>query len=86
MGFRDKIKSMKEDLASTTQASIDRGDDTPEYGSIFIKDNIPEGVGFWKPGFGEHLIDIVPFQSAGSTQELKKIVGRISLTLGYIQT
>ena len=72
MGFRDKIKTMKEDLVNTTQASIDRGEDTPEYGSIFIKDKIPEGVGFWKPGFGEHLIDIVPFQSAGFDPRTEK--------------
>ena len=72
MGFRDKIKTMKEDLANTTQASIDRGDDTPEYGSIFIKDKIPEGIGFWKPALGEHLIDVVPFQSAGFDPRTEK--------------
>jgi hypothetical protein len=72
MGFRDKIKTMKKDLVHTTQESIDRGDDAPEYGSIFIKDNIPAGVGFWRPDTGEHLIDLIPFQSAGDDPRTEK--------------
>lgn len=72
MGFRDKIKSMKQDLVKTTQERIERGDDTPEYGSYFIKEKIPEGVGFWKPGVGEHLIDVIPWQSAGIDPKYRK--------------
>jgi len=72
MGFRDKIKTMKKDLVQTTQESIDRGDDSQEYGSIFIKENIPDGVGFWRPDVGEHLIDIIPFQSAGDDPRTQK--------------
>lgn len=72
MGFRDKIKSMKEDLVETTQESIDRGEDRPDYGSIFIKDKIPEGVRFWKPEPGEHLLDVIPFESAGLDPRGKK--------------
>jgi len=61
MSFRDKTKKMREDLQKRTQESIDRGEDMPEYGTIFIKDKIPTGVGFWKPEFGDHLLDIIPF-------------------------
>lgn len=72
MGFRDKMKKMKKDLVKTTQESIDRGEDTPDYGSIFIKENIPDGIGFWRPTFGEHLIDIIPFQTAGHDPKYEK--------------
>ena len=72
MGFRDKMKAMKKDLVRTTQESIDRGEDTPEYGSIFIRDKIPSGVGFWRPTFGDHLIDVVPFLSAGYDPKYEK--------------
>jgi len=65
MGFKEKMEKMRQDLLKTTQDSIDRQEDTVEYGSIFIKENIPAGIGFWKPGFGDHLIDIMPFELAG---------------------
>lgn len=61
MSFRDKAKKMRKDLQRRTQESIDRGEDMPEYGTIFIKDNIPNGMGFWRPDFGDHLIDVIPF-------------------------
>jgi len=61
MGFRQQTQKMKEDLQKRVQESIDRGEDFPEYGSIYIKENIPAGVGFWKPSFGDHLIDCIPF-------------------------
>ena len=72
MGFREKMKKMKKDLVKTTQESIDRGEDTPDYGSIFIKENIPDGVGFWRPDTGEHLIDIIPFETAGDDPKYEK--------------
>lgn len=65
MGFRDKIKGMKQDLLKTTQDSIDHREDSTEYGSIFIKENIPEGVQFWRPDYGDHLFDMIPFQVGG---------------------
>jgi hypothetical protein len=61
MSFRDKTKKMRQDLQKRTQESIDRGEDMPEYGTIFIKEKIPEGVGFWKPDTDDHLVDIIPF-------------------------
>ncbi len=61
MSFRTKTKKMREDLQKRTQESIDRGEDMPEYGTIFIKDKLPEGIGFWRPDFGDHLLDIIPF-------------------------
>jgi len=61
MSFRDKTKKMRKDLQRRTQESIDRGEDMPEYGTIFIKDKIPEGVGFWRPDIADHLVDIIPF-------------------------
>jgi hypothetical protein len=72
MGFRDKMKQMKKDLVRTTQESIERGEDTPDYGSIFFKEKIPQGVPFWRPAFGEHLIDILPFQTAGLDPKYEK--------------
>ena len=61
MSFRDKTKKMRQDLQRRTQESIDRGEDMPEYGTIFIRDKIPEGMGFWRPDIADHLIDIIPF-------------------------
>jgi len=61
MGFREQTEKMKDDLLTRTQESIDRNEESVEYGSVFIKDKIPEGMGFWRPDVGEHLIDVVPF-------------------------
>jgi hypothetical protein len=61
MSFRDKTKKMRQDLQKRTQESIDRGEDMPEYGTMFIKKKIPDGVAFWKPDIADHLVDIIPF-------------------------
>jgi len=79
MSFRDKTKKMREDLQRRTQESIDRGEDMPEYGTIFIKDKIPAGVGFWKPEFGDHLIDIIPF--VAGTQHPRVPQGRMGFNV-----
>jgi len=65
MGFKDKYDKMKQDLESAAQDSIDRQEDTMEYGTYFLIDQIPPGVNFWRPDYGAHLIDVVPFPLAG---------------------
>uniref|UniRef100_A0A6M3KMS1 Bacteriophage T4 Gp32 single-stranded DNA-binding domain-containing protein n=1 Tax=viral metagenome TaxID=1070528 RepID=A0A6M3KMS1_9ZZZZ len=57
--FRDKMKKAKVDLKTQHEkaATEERG----SIGSIFLKEKIPSTMGFWRPGIGEHQIDIIPF-------------------------
>lgn len=60
--FRDKMKQQKEDLAKRherTAGAKNQG----RWGTIFIKEQIPEGIGMWVPDVGEHSIDAIPFFS-----------------------
>jgi len=63
MSFRQRAKKMKKDLEKRHEEAIESKDDSggSDYITIFKKDEVPEGMGFWTPGYGEHLIDIVPF-------------------------
>jgi len=63
--FRKKARKMKEDLRKRHEEAIESKDDTgsADYKTIFLKEKIPEGVEFWKPEYGEHLIDVIPFFS-----------------------
>jgi hypothetical protein len=79
MSFRDKTKKMRQDLQKRTQESIDRGEDMPEYGTIFIKDKLPEDVGFWRPDIADHLIDIIPF--VASEQHPRVPEGRMAFNI-----
>ena len=59
--IRDKFKSQKQDLMKRHQEQVDNKDSGNEFATIFNKDNIPKGIGFWKCGKGDHEIDIIPF-------------------------
>jgi hypothetical protein len=59
--LRNKFRSQKTDLVQRHQEQIDNKDQGNEFSTIFDKTKIPKGIGFWKPGKGEHEIDIIPF-------------------------
>jgi len=59
--FRAKAQKMKKDLEKRHQEAGERTDERMEFGTYFNKDDIPEGVEFWKAEKGRHIIDIVPF-------------------------
>jgi len=63
MSFRTRARKMKKDLQERTEEAIESKDDSGggDYETIFKKNEVPEGMEFWKPGIGEHLIDIIPF-------------------------
>lgn len=61
MSFRkrmaEKRKKLKRNVSNPNKRRNDR-----RYQSIILKDKLPEGVGIWRCGEGEHLIDIIPFE------------------------
>jgi hypothetical protein len=59
--IRDKFKKQKENLVKRHQEQVDTKDDKQSYPTIFDAEKIPEGIGFWKCGKGDHIIDIIPF-------------------------
>jgi len=59
--IRDKFKKQKENLLKRHQEQVDTKDDKQSYPTIFDAEKIPEGIGFWKCGKGDHIIDIIPF-------------------------
>lgn len=63
MGFRDRMKKRKK--GSTLQKRHNQG--TKQTGgtfpTIFNKDEVPEGVEFWRCGEGDHHVDIIPFEA-----------------------
>jgi hypothetical protein len=60
--FRKRVQAKREQLLERVKESYESKDDKGgTFGSIFIKSKIPEGIGFWKPGKGDHVIDIIPF-------------------------
>lgn len=60
MSMKDVLRQRKQDLLKRQQESSERK--TERFGSIFLKDKIPEGIPFFIPDSGkEHIIDIVPF-------------------------
>ena len=70
--FADRLEQMKKDLMKSHTDSYQRKDDKGiQYGSIFKKGKIPEGVSFWKPDKEQHIIDIIPW-IAGSQHPHKK--------------
>jgi len=59
--LKDKFRSQKQDLMKRHQEQVDNKDQGNEFPTIFDKSKIPPGIGFWKCGKGDHLIDIIPF-------------------------
>ena len=74
MGFKEKMLKAQETLNTQYEESIKSTDDSGgfSYGSIFIKDKIPEGVGMYKLDVREHYIDIVPFFAGKQHPKAKK--------------
>ena len=60
--FRKRVKKQKEQLMKRTKEQHDSKDDQGgSFGTVFIKEKIPEGVQYWRPGKDDHIIDIIPF-------------------------
>ena len=56
MGFKEKMLKAQAQLAKQYEESISTTDKSSgfAYGSIFIKDKIPEGIGMYKMDVREH--------------------------------
>jgi hypothetical protein len=58
--LRERMKQQREDLMKRRQEqAADKG--TSRFGSVFVKEKIPEGRTFWSCKEGQHIIDVVPF-------------------------
>ena len=57
----ERRKKMKEDLKRRHRESIERTKQG-QYGTIFLRDKIPEGITFWNCKGGKHVIDIIPYE------------------------
>jgi len=74
MGFKERIQQMKKELMRSHESSFEHKDDKGlQYGSIFIKEKIPEGVGFWRPEAGvSHIVDIIPWPAGSNHPQFEK--------------
>ena len=64
MSFRKRLQQKKEQLLERVKESYESKDDKGgSFGTIFIKKNIPDGIDFWKPEKGDHVIDIIPYEA-----------------------
>ncbi|MDY6958353.1 MAG: hypothetical protein SVK08_04280, partial [Halobacteriota archaeon] len=63
MGFKEKMLKAQKSLAKQYEESINTTEQSGgfAYGSIFIKEKMPEDVGMYKLDVREHYIDIIPF-------------------------
>lgn len=61
MGFRSRMKKRRSNLGRRTKQQGINKDKRGRLATIFKKDNMPEGIEFWKCDEGEHLIDILPW-------------------------
>lgn len=61
--IKDRFKKQKQDLLKRHQEQVENKDSGNEFPTVFDKEKIPKGVEFWKPGKGDHIIDIIPFFS-----------------------
>ena len=59
--LKDKFLAQKADLMKRHQEQVDSKDQGSDFPTVFIKEKIPKNMGMWKPGKGEHLIDLIPF-------------------------
>lgn len=60
MSFRDQYNKRKKDLNKRHEETANRQTGS-RFTSIFVKENIPEDIEFFKCGEGQHVIDILPF-------------------------
>ncbi len=63
MGFKDEYRKYAEQLLHETEKEYKEREQETGYGSYFIKDKIPQGMGFWKCTEGQHIIDILPWKT-----------------------
>ncbi len=61
MSFRGRMKKRRSNLGRRTKQQGSNKDKRGRLATIFQKDNMPEGIEFWKCEEGEHLIDILPW-------------------------
>jgi hypothetical protein len=61
MSFREKFKQKKALLSRQQTNQIQSKGSFGLFPSIVRKDLLPAGVQLWRPGVGEHLIDILPW-------------------------
>lgn len=60
--LKGNMDEFEDELKKRSEESRERQDEKSySYGSIFMKDKIPEGVSIWRPDKGEHEIDILTF-------------------------
>lgn len=71
MSFREKMAAQKKDLQKRHTDVEKEGQ--KKYGSIFNMEKVPKGVGFWRPGLGEHELDIIPYV-VGSQHPNKNLI------------
>jgi len=76
--LKERMKAQREALLARQQEAIDTKDDMGKssFGSIFLKEEIPEGMEIWRPEKGTHLIDIIPFEAG--PQHPKESEGEVS--------
>lgn len=79
--FRSRNKQRKSDLAKQHKQQMANKDGKDTFPTIFIKDKIPEGIGFWKCDEGEHTIDIIPWNAGKNHPMMNK--GDLSYVLEY---
>jgi len=70
MGFRDKMKKSKQDLSKRHKEATNEGQ--RNFGSIFITEKIPKGIGFWSPRIGDNSFDVIPFFAGSQHPTVKK--------------
>jgi hypothetical protein len=75
------MRKMKEDIVAQTQEAIDRTKETSKWRSVYFEDKLPEGVGFWRPSFGPHIVDLIPFMAGENHPRVEK--GRFCFSVDY---
>lgn len=61
---------MEEQLAKRAEEAYGRKDDTGKYRSYFRTDI--EGISYWKPDKGDHIIDILPYKAGNNDPNAPK--------------
>jgi len=64
MSLKDRMREQREALLEREKEAVKDKDDwgKSSFGTIFFKEKIPEGMQFWRPEKGTHLVDIIPFE------------------------
>jgi len=81
MGLRDTFRQMREDIVKGTQESIERTKETSKWRTVFLEEKLPQGIQSWRPGAGQHIVDIIPFLAGVNHPRTEK--GRITFLVDY---